>query len=235
MAYNVQKLVTNSFYLSTVRSRTFQTVSAADVADGVDMLNEILAFQSINKRLVPFYSRKDDLVLQIGVEKYFLENVIEIDTFTFNLDGDVRYPSQVVDRTKYFSNGRPNNVQALPFIWHQERVLNGTDLYVYFLPNQEYTTNLTVKYGLTQVTQFTDLLDYYEMGYIRYLRYKLAQAICQDYGVEFAQDSVKVLESLEHDLQWVSAPDLTLNVMNTMGGEYCFDWQTANLTNGWRP
>lgn len=235
MAYNVQKLVTNSFYLSTVRSRTFQTVSAADVADGVDMLNEILSFQNIEKSLIPYYARKDDLVLSVGVEKYFLDNVIEIDTFTFNIDGNVRFPSQETNRRKYFANGRANNVQALPFIWHQERVLDGTNLYVYYLPNQEYTTNLTVKYGLIEVTQFTDLLIYYSLGYIYYLKYKLAQRICQDYAITFPQDCLKTLESMEHDLLWVSAPDLTLKVADTMTEGYGADWQTANLTNGWGP
>ena len=41
MAYSVNKLITNAFYLSKVRSKDFQTVGGDDIAVGLDLLNEI--------------------------------------------------------------------------------------------------------------------------------------------------------------------------------------------------
>jgi hypothetical protein len=83
MSYSVNKLITNAFYLSKVRSKDFQTVGGDDIAVGLDLLNEVLSETSINTKMIPYY-REYITAAVIGQEKYFIPYLVEPFSLTFN-------------------------------------------------------------------------------------------------------------------------------------------------------
>ena len=132
MPCTATELINRAYYLSGVVSRKFQSVSGAQVTDGLNLLNEILAEKGITGALIPYY-KEYSLALITGQEKYFIDGLIEIETVTFNID-TVRYSMRGKGRKAYFGSGRADDIQTLPYEWRLERVLNGSDIYIYFLP-----------------------------------------------------------------------------------------------------
>ena len=88
-------------------------------------------------------------------------------------------------RKEYFGTPRVDGLQALPFSYRYERTLGGCNLYMYFVPNQAYLINIWGKFGLSEVTLDQDLSLTYDLFYIEYLRFALAQYICCEYGQTF--------------------------------------------------
>jgi len=234
VAYTVTELITRAWYLSGIVAKDLQTVSGAQITEGLYLLNALLAMKSVDMRLIPYY-RKYDFTLVAGQETYFLENVIDIETFTFFLDGDVRYPTNKVSRDSYFGTGRVTNIQSLPFMWYPERKENGINLYVYFLPQAPYAAQITAKFALTNVDLTTDLSLTYDNFYIEYLRYALAQYMCQDQDMEFPASKTKMLRSIQKQLAWVSPPDLTIKKTRFINNKTGVDWQQINIGRGWEP
>lgn len=234
MAYTATQLINRAWYLSGIVAQNFETVSGAQVSEGLYLLNALLDVKAFDLRLIPYY-RTYDFTLTVGQEKYFLENVLDIQTFTFFLDGDVRYPTTKMSRDAYFGTGRINNIQSLPFQWYGERLENGMNLYVYFLPQQPYAAQISAKFALTDVDLNTDMTQYYDNYYIEYLRYALAEYMCENYDMEFPPNKMKTLKEIENKLAFVSPPDLTISKTNFISNKTGIDWQQANLGRGWEP
>ena len=233
MAYLCSDLITRAYYLSEVVARDFETVSGGQATDGLFLLNALLEIKAAKARLIPYF-RRYALTLNPGQEEYFITGLLQIETFTFNI-GDVRYPTNVANRTKYFGNGRVNNITSLPFQWHAEREKDGTRLYVYYSPATTYQANITGKFGLTNVTLFTDLTVAYDEFYIEYLRYALAKYICQQNSVVFPSDKNEMLREMEKEMAWVSPPDLTMQKVSFINNKTTINWAQANLGLGWVP
>jgi hypothetical protein len=234
MAYTALQLITKAFWLSGVVARNLEVVTGDKASEGLALLNEVLALGAAETRLVPYFQTLD-LILLAGQEEYILDDVIEVESLTFNID-NVRYPTTQMGRQKYFASGRVNNLQSLPISWHAERQLDGMKLYVYFLPNQTYTAQAVVKKGLTSVPSLqTDLSLVYDNFYLSYLRYALAEYMCEDYDIQFAPQKVKRLAALRDAMAWVSPPDLTMrkiSLFNERGGT---NWAFLNLSQGYLP
>ena len=175
MAYPASLLINRAYNLSGIVARDFEETSGSQGSDGLFLLNELLDFQSTDMKLIPYYKRTVLNLVQ-GQEMYFIPNLYQIETFTFNI-GEVRFPTSYMPRIHYFGDGRVDNITALPFSWHLERTTGGSNFYVYFLPQQNYVANITGKYALTDVDLFTDLNTLYDNFYISYLRYGLAEYI----------------------------------------------------------
>jgi hypothetical protein len=233
MAYTVTDLITRAFYLSQVISRELQTVSGQQLSDGLTWLNALLSLKSAYSRTIPYYQEIDFPAI-VQQEKYFIPNLVQPETLTFNI-GPVRYSTMPTSRKAYFGTGRVDNIFSLPFNWHFERVLNGSDIYLYFIPDQNYPIKIWGKFGFTNVTLNQDLLTVYDEYYIDYLRYRLAQRICSEYGIPLQPQAAKELDELEEAVTDVSPPDLTLTKWSDLGGETGINWGDINVGRGWRP
>jgi len=234
MAYTARQLITKSYYLSGIVARRLQSVSGNQLSDGLDLLNDLLAVKTVDQRLIPYY-REYALTAVIGQEKYFIADLIAVETFTFNI-GSVRYSTTPASRKQYFGTGRVDTIQSLPYNWHIERKLGGSDLYIYFLPNTNYPMKIWGKFGLTEVAdENVDLSLTYDKFYIEYLRYALAEYICADYNIMFQPQSAQKLKELEYTLIDLSPKDLTLQKFSTLQSDTGVNYADVNLGRGWRP
>jgi hypothetical protein len=233
MAKTVRQLIIDSFYLSGITSRGLQTLSGDQEEDGLDLLNSILAFKSVDERKIPYFTDFDFPTIS-QEEKYFIDGLIEVSTLTFNF-GEVRFSMQAMTRGMYLGSGRANNVYSLPSTYHVERERGGANIFMYPIPDRVYDFKIYGKFNLGSVTIDQDLELTLDKFYIEYLRYLLAQYICEFYDLTFSSDSKKRLEIYESKMTDVSPMDLTetrVNFFNRNTTNDCY--YDANIGKGWR-
>ncbi len=237
MAYTTQQLITNAYYLSNIVSRDFETVSGSQVEDGLFRLNGFLAMQAADTGHIPTYTVYN-FVSTIGQETYFIPNLVEIETMTFNI-GTVRYSMQPTSREDYFATGRINGIESLPYQWHMERAFqdgqDGANIYIYYTPNQAYPFVLTGKFLLSSVALNQDLSLFFEPFYLEYMLYKLSVYLCEYFNVTVPANVAKQLTSFEQIIRDVSPMDLTMQKLNYFGQASGFNYADAIIGLGWRP
>jgi hypothetical protein len=233
MAYTVQQLITFSYYLSNLLARGLEEVSAQQITDGLDRFNGMLATATSQIGLIPYF-QEYDFPAVINQEVYYVPSLVEVETMTFNIN-NVRYSMMETSREKYFATPRVDNIDALPYMWHFERLLNGGNIYLYFLPQQAYVMKLWGKFKLNQATLETDLTLVYEDFYIEYLKYKLAKALCDFNGAMFPPQHQVQLESYEKTIRNVIPLDLTMKKISSFSGAQPFNYADANIGRGFRP
>jgi hypothetical protein len=231
--YTVIQLLTRSFYLSQVVSRELETVSGDQLEDGLTWLNAILNLKSAFSRLIPYY-KEYDFNAVIGQEMYFVPELVQPETLTFNI-GPVRYSTMPTTRKAYFGTGRVDNITSLPFSWHFERTQGGSNIFLYFLPSEQYPIKIWGKFGFENVTLNQDLLLTYDEYYIDYLRYRLALRICSEYGIPMQPQAMDELRELEEAMTDVSPPDMTISKYSSLQGTTGVNWGDVNIGRGWRP
>ena len=233
MIYPASLLISRSWNLSGIVARNLESVSGDQTTDGLFLLNELLDIKAAELNLIPYWQRQTLQLIQ-GQESYFIPNLYQVETFTFNI-GTVRYPMNSLNRDQYFGSGRVDNITSIPFSWHLERGKGGSTIYVYYLPDQNYVANLSGKFALTDVNLFTDLLTLYDGFYISYLRYALAQYMCNEYNIDFSVNNLSKLTQMEKKLSYISPPDLTQKKVNYISGRTTLNWAQVNIGKGYYP
>lgn len=236
MTYTVRELINKSYYTSGKVSRTLETVSGADLSDGLELLNQILSMQAINKGIIPFFTRYEFNAV-VGQEEYFITGLLSIEDITFNLDV-VRFPIGNQQRNDYFGSSRVDNITTLPVNWHFEREKGGGRIYLFPLPADTYPIKLMGKFGLTDLTSVDynlDLLTVYEFNYLKYLRYLLAEAICIENNFSFQPQAAQELKKLEKMFKDVSPVDYRMQKSTMFGDRTGFNWGIVNLYRGFLP
>ena len=233
--YTVTKLITNGYYLSGILARNLQTITGDQIEDGLDLLNAWIAIKSANLRLIPYFTQFS-FFATIGQERYFIPNLISVETFTFFI-GPVRYSTLPQKRVTYFGSGRIENIDSLPFSWHLERTFGGAHLYIYFKPNVNYPLQILGKFQLCSVSLNQDLRKSLDQFYIEYLRYGLSEQICAEYNIPMQPQAYQRLREIEKIITDVSVPDLQMQKMSSLheGGAWGYSYADANLGRGWRP
>ncbi len=233
MAYTAYKLITNAWYLSGIVARGLQQPSGEQINDGLDLLNYLLDFKSSDINLIPYWTKYDFAFVQ-NQETYNIENLVAVESLTFSIN-NVRYSMQDITRKDYFGTGRVNNIASLPYNYHVERTLNGSDIYIYFLPQDNYPAQLIGKFALTNVTLFQDLELTYDRFYIEYLRHALAEYMCNEYGVMLAPAVAMKLKEIVAKLRDVSPPDLSTDKLSYFSKQRSINYADVNIGRGWRP
>lgn len=233
MSYTALELINRAYNLSRIVSRGLQNVTGPQQEVGLYLLNAILETKGTNTRLIPYWQQYDGVFIA-GTDSYSIPNLYEVETMTFFIQ-TVRYPMQKAARKEFFGDARVTNILSLPFQFHVERKEGGADVRVYFAPIDAYPFQIWGKFGLTDVTINQDLSLVYDRFYIEYLRYALADYICEDSGVSFNPQSAARLLQLEKMLMDVSPPDLRIYKQSTLRGEYIFNWAQANIGRGYTP
>jgi len=234
MAYTAQQLITRSFYLSGIISREFETPSGSQIQIGLDTFNSLLDWLSIETQALPFFKLQPFIALQ-GVEKYFIPNLFEIEDLTFTYSSNVRWPSSYQSRSKYFGTFRANNVSTLPFSFRPERTIDGMDIYLYPIPNQNYEMTIVGKFGLRNVTLQTDLSTEYDQGYLEYLRYLLAPRLCDEFGGSLPETTERRISEMKTQLMYLTGRDLTCNKTSVFSRQNSLNWGMVNLYRGLLP
>lgn len=236
MAYSVTKLITHAYYLSQVVSRNLQTVSGDQFSDGLDLLNALLEVKGSDVRLIPYFTRGEffsTVDTSVGEQVFFIPNMVSIETLTFNLS-NVQFPMTPVSRKTFFGGGRIEFINSLPFSYHAERVLGGMNIYPYFNTGQVLEMKYMGKFGLTDVTATTDLTTVYDLFYIEYLRYALAEYICSEWAVNMPEQAAMKYKEIRKKLMDISPPDLTMQKASTLRQHgTLLTWGAINLSPAW--
>jgi hypothetical protein len=235
MTYTVTKLITNSYYLSGILARNLQTITGDQLQDGLDLLNAWIDIKTANVRLIPYFTQFDFTAV-IGQEKYFIPNLISVETFVFFI-GPVRYSTMPQKRVTYFGSGRIENINSLPFSWHLERTFNGSNIYIYFLPNINYPLTIWGKFAIADLSLNQNLQLIFDGYYIEYLRYGLAEQICAEFNIPLQPQAYQRLKEIEKIITDISPPDLSMQKLSYLHGvdAYGYMYADANLGHGWRP
>lgn len=233
MTYPASELITRAYFLSQVLARDLQIIRGSEMDDGLYLLNALLDVKFSDLTLIPYYTNFQITTIQ-GQESYFIPNLAKADTTTFNI-GTVRFSMNDLTRKEYFGTPRVDNLQALPFSYRYERCLNGSNLYLYFVPNQAYLINIWGKFALSDVTENQDLSLTYDLYYIEYLRFALAQYICCEYGQTFPDVCEAKLKQIVKKLKSISPTDLSITKRSFFTTNTTFDWQFVNLSQGYWP
>lgn len=233
MAMTARQLIVKSFYLSGLTSRELQTVSGDQISDGLEALNSVLSIKTANNKLIPYYHLYEFNTIAQH-ESYFVPNLILPQTVTFNLD-TVRFSTRNVGRRNYFGAPRVDNIYSLPFSVHIERVEGGSNVYFYFIPDAAYPIKIWGKFSLDTVTLDQDLSLTMERFYIEYLRYALAEYICNDYNLSLSAPASAKLTEYENMIVDISPMDLTMSKMSTLQKQIGFNWGLVNIAKGFVP
>lgn len=231
MPYTTSQLISRAYFLSGIVRKDLETVSGQKLTEGLELLNELLDVKSANQRLIPYFKNYEFSAVP-GQEEYFVPDLVLCETLTFYIN-NVRYSMFSQQRKDYFGSSRAENVTSLPYDWHIERCLNGSNLYIYFLPDSNYPMSLWGKFSLEEVTLFQDLLLTYDRFYLVYLRYALAEYICQEYNFPFQPQNEKKLTEYENILIDISPMDMTLVRRSVFNQRSNINYGIANLSNGW--
>ena len=227
---NVAELISNSYYLSRIVGRDFETVSASQSKDGLSILNDILSEKNISSAAISYNETQNFNAIQ-GQEKYFIANLVSVETLTFQ-DSNVRYRMNEVSRDRYFGLARVNDIQSLPQQFFVERTLGGANIYMYYLPDKEYEFELTGKLALQEVALFDDLSLSYDRFYLSYIKYNLAERLCDFNGNTVPIGVQKRLADLNREIDNFSGIDLSVNVVNPFGST-SMDPVQIQLSRGW--
>ncbi len=238
MAYTATELITRAYYLSSIVGQGLETVSGDQLTAGLKLLNYLLSFKSADQRLIPYYKKHTFNAISSPEpqEKYFIEGLILCETLTFELN-TVRFSlNGPLSREQYFGTGRANNVITLPGSFHLERVKNGSDLYIYPLPNLPYLFEMYGKFNLPEVELNEDLLLKFDAYYLEYLRFALAEYICLENNIQFQPDNSQKLKELEKGVFDISPIDFTNKKMTMFTRSNMTDrYIDANIGRGFRP
>ncbi len=231
MPYYVPELITKAFNTAGVVAREFETVTAQQGQDGFDLLNEILADKTVEEDMIPYYLNYTFNAVT-GQEKYFIPDLINLDTLTFFIQS-VRYSMQSLSRRQYFQPPRANNVESLPYDWHLERCFGGANLFLYFLPDINYPMEAWGQFRLASVNINQDLSLTLDPFYINYLKYDLADRICTFYNYTVPEKVAKLLRKYNAMISKQSAQlDMTCNKVSTLGRYQNFSYAQVNIGKG---
>lgn len=235
MTYTAGTLIANAYFTSGRVSKDFQGVSGDQVALALNLLNEFLAVKSINVDFIPYYQFQTFNGV-VGQEKYFVANLVSIDTLTFYLNSDIRMPMHRMSRNEYFSTARVESINSLPITWRAERTVGGTNIYLYFKPDQAYQFNISGKFSLAAITSISeDLSTYLDLSYISYMRYGLAEMICEFYGIPLQPQTAAKLKQFEQLFRNINPKDYSMiKTTAFVKSDSGWGWGDVLIGHGWR-
>lgn len=234
MAYLSSQLISHAYYLAGIVSRDFETVSGSQLSDGLELLNEILSDKSANLGMLP-YSSSYNFNAVAGQSEYFIEDLLSIEVFVFFID-NVRYETRKQQRNEFQGSFRNVDVDSLPFNWNFERKLDGGTLSLYFVPDENYPLEIWGEFALSEVTEFQDLRLTLDKFYINYLKYALAERLCDFFSYSIP---LSVEKQLKRYNQWIynntNSMDLRLKKISSLSTEPAINYGIVNLSDGWIP
>ncbi len=225
------ELINRAYVYSGIVARDLDAVDGSEGRDGLFLLNQFLAETSMDGNLVPYYGEVTVNTVD-GDSSYFIENLIDLATITFNLD-TVRFPMIEEKRGRFFGSARVDNIKSLPYHYFWERSLGGSTVKLYFIPNQNYPLKITGKFYLGSVSINDELDDLVDKYYQVYLMYGLAHYICIWNKISPNPELAKKVMQFEEKLYDLNPIDFTIQKISTFPQDTAFNYAQANLGKGW--
>lgn len=230
----VSQVISRAYILSGLVSRSLNTVNREQSSDGLDLLNLLMGEINIQPDYIPYFSLQTMTTVE-GQEQYFFENVAEVMTLTYVLN-NVRYAVTQDNRNHYFGSPRAENISSLPFRWYSERVVGGTQVYLYFFPSQSLVLNLKCKMFLPTLTVAdldTDLSTIYDLSYQSYLIYLLTKKICQWNKISVNPEVLEELKRFQQIMDDMNPKDLTVHKQYSLSKGESLTYADVNFGRGW--
>jgi len=129
----------------------------------------------------------------------------------------------------------PGALWTLSYTVITPRWTPGSNIFVYFFPDQAYQFMATGLFQLPPLTSiYDDLGTMFDSYYITYLQYRLAERLCIAYSFNFPPQAQKLLSEYQMAVSKRSAPmDLTLRKLTTLGNSQSINYAMANFHSGW--
>lgn len=176
----VADVITRAYYEANVIASEFESPTGAQLNDALYWFNSAVSY-AFSRNLLSAYENHQTLVLTPGVSEYDLPLVTEIRQATFML-GNVRFDMILDTQATFFGSLRVMDIRSLPFHYYFEKKLGGGKIYLYFIPDQAYPLNLTVKSAYPLFAFEDNLLETFDLFFIDYLTHLLAFRICLQWG-----------------------------------------------------
>jgi hypothetical protein len=231
MAYPSLTLITDAYYISGLVSEEFETATGAQITRGLKLLNEALARKRIDDATLPYYT-EHDFVLEANTETTFIENLTYCELLTFEKN-DFRYAMYNQTRRPYWGSPKPLNIETLPSFFTSDRTLNGMNISVTFLPDQDYPAKLWGLFALNKVTLHQDLSLVFDDYYLAYLKYDLARLICIQNSRQIPLDVLSEFRYYDKLIRNRSPNiDLKNTSISTLGPKMTIGWGQINIGQG---
>lgn len=232
MAYTTENLISDAYYGSGIVSRGFETVTGQQESDGLGFLNDILADKTVQNGLIPYYEEYDFTAVT-GQEKYYIENLISVETFTFFIDS-IRYQTTWQARREYFGSSRADSIQSLPGSWHLEREFGGASIYIYFKPDQDYPLTIWGQFRLAEVSAGQDLSLTLDRFYTNYLKFELMVRLCDEYNYSVPPGVQRQWKRYVDQISKKSGPiDLRMEKLSSLQKRGGINYGQVNIGKGW--
>lgn len=208
MPYTVTELITKAWNLSGIVAAQAETVSGDQLIEGLDHLNDFLALQNANSRIIP-HTRIQQLTCVTHSEELFVQHLLSLDSLMLREEKPSCYLLQslpLLGRKQYFNQDYPSFLR--PRFYHLEKTKGGSLLFLSPTPDKAYSLKLVGKFALTEVNANDDLSATYDRDYLLYLRYGLADYLCDLYNHPFLAKGK--LKEIERKLLDASPLDLSM-------------------------
>jgi len=208
MPYTVTELITKAWNLSGIVAAQAETVSGDQLSDGLEHLNDFLALQNANSRIIP-HTRVQQLTCVAHSEELFVQHLLTLDSLTLREEKPSCYLLQslpLLGRKQYFNQDYPSFLR--PRFYHLEKTKGGSLLFLSPTPDKAYSLKLVGKFALTEVNANDDLSAIYDRDYLLYLRYGLVDYLCDLYNHPFSAKGK--LKEIERKLLDASPLDLSM-------------------------
>jgi hypothetical protein len=225
------ELINRAWNLSGLVPRGLDEVTDDQGNDGLFWLNQFLDELSMTGRNIPYVTHGTFNTI-IGQEIYTIPSLVQVQELTFNI-GPVRYEMVEKNRRRYFGEARVDNIESLTISYYQERILGGTNIYLYFLPSQIFLMKYTGIGYVSNVTFNTDFSTLVDTYYQSYLMYELANRLCDWYKVSLPDQSMATLLSFRDRIQNLNPVDFTVKIVSVLNKMSPFNWGQVNLGHGW--
>jgi len=250
MAYTTNELIRKAYILGNVVARGLQSLSGVQLNDGLDRLNDFIALKTADMALIPFYQPYEfDAV--IGQETYYIDNLLDADTLTFIIPANevppqqnFRYGMQKMERAPYWGIFRAVGIQALPIQWQIERLDTGSNISVYFSPQQALTFTVWGKFSLASLKLNQDLslpsqaspsLSVSSRFWQVYLLYGLADYLCEWNSLLTPPSVKEKLREINQVLMNMTPLDLTNRKFSFFNQRTGINYGDVNIGHGFRP
>lgn len=214
MPYTVTELITKAWNLSGIVAAQTETVSGDQLKEGLDHLNDFLALQNANSRIIP-HTRVQQLTCAAHSEELFVQHLLSLDSLTLSEEKPSCYLLQslpLLGRKEYFHQDYHSFLR--PRFYHLEKTKGGSLLFLSPTPDKVYSLKLVGKFGLTEVHPYDDLSTIFDRDYLLYLRYGLADYLCDLYNHPFSAKGK--LKEIERKLLDASPLDLSMDKISML-------------------
>lgn len=150
-----------------------ETLSAAEMTLGFNLLNDTISVWNADGLYVPYLST---LLFDFvpGIRQYvfaqtepanfdpsyqvFIQSNPILDLYYLNfLYNTLIYPMQIIGKSQYYQQIRLTNLQTIPALCFLEREHDSSIIFIYPAPNIQYKAKAKVKVNLNYLQQFTDI------------------------------------------------------------------------------